>query len=163
MPRTSYAAKALKKRGVVKALRRVTDADLYSGPNYPLNAFYGWTRDNYGPVWIPQKGKSVKLTLENLPIYERPIRVYEGNDLKVKGGKIFINGKETNEYTFKMDYYWMQGDNRHNSADSRYWGFVPEDHIVGKPLFIWWSSDPDRKGLSGIRWNRLFKWVEDIK
>ena len=163
MPLTSYAAKELKKRGVVKALRRVTDADLYSGPNYPLNAFYGWTRDNYGPVWIPQKGKSVKLTLENLPIYERPIRVYEGNDLKVKGGKIFINGKEANEYTFKMDYYWMQGDNRHNSADSRYWGFVPEDHIVGKPLFIWWSSDPDRKGLSGIRWNRLFKWVEDIK
>ena len=73
------------------------------------------------------------------------------------------NGKPATSYTFKMDYYWMQGDNRHNSADSRYWGFVPEDHIVGKPLFIWWSSDPDRRGFSGIRWNRLFSWVDNIK
>jgi signal peptidase I len=134
------------------------------GDIYPLNARYGWTRDNYGPVWIPQKGKSVKLTLENLPIYERPIRVYEGNDLQVtRDGKILINGKEAKEYTFKMDYYWMMGDNRHNSADSRYWGFVPEDHIVGKPIFIWWSSDPDRHGLNGVRWNRLFRMVDNIK
>jgi len=163
MPLTAYAAKSLKNSGVVKSMRRVTDRDIYSGPNYPLNAYTGWTRDNYGPVWIPKKGASVKLTLENLPVYERPIRIYEGNDLKVKNGKIFINGKQADSYTFKMDYYWMQGDNRHNSADSRYWGFVPEDHIVGKPLFIWWSSDPDRRGLSGIRWNRLFKWVDNIK
>ena len=104
------------------------------------------------------------MTLENLPIYERPIRVYEGNDLQVtEDGKILINGNEAKEYTFKMDYYWMQGDNRHNSADSRYWGFVPEDHIVGKPILIWWSSDPDRTGFEGIRWNRLFQFVDDIK
>lgn len=111
------------------------------------------------------KGKSVKLTLKNLPIYERPIRVYEENDLKVTDdGTILINGKPAKEYTFKMDYYWMQGDNRHNSADSRYWGFVPEDHIVGKPIFIWWSSDPDRRGLSeGVRWNRIFRFVDNIK
>jgi signal peptidase I len=102
--------------------------------------------------------------MENLPIYERPIRIYEGNDLQVTDdGRILINGKETNEYTFKMDYYWMQGDNRHNSADSRYWGFVPEDHIVGKPIVIWLSMDPDRGGLSAIRWNRLFRLVDNIK
>ena len=114
-------------------------------------------------MWIPKKGESIDLTLENLPIYERPIRVYEGNELEVRDGKIFINGEQTTKYTFKMDYYWMMGDNRHNSADSRYWGFVPEDHIVGKPIFIWWSSDPDRHGFSGIRWNRLFRMVDNIK
>ena len=98
-----------------------------------------------------------------MPVYERAIKVYEGNSLEVKGGRIYINGKPANSYTFKMDYYWMIGDNRHNSADSRYWGFVPEDHIVGKPIFIWWSSDPDRGGLSRVRWNRLFKMVDNIK
>ena len=148
---------------IVSKIRKVTDKDIYTGPNYPLNAFTGWTRDNMGPLWIPKKGASITLTLDNLPIYERIISVYEKNALKVDGNKIFINGKECHNYTFKMDYYWMMGDNRHNSADSRYWGFVPEDHIVGKPIFIWWSSDPDRKGLGGIRWNRLFNWVDNIK
>lgn len=163
LPLTKHAASELKKRGIVTAIRPVTDRDLYSGSVYPLNAYTGWTRDNYGPVWIPAKGKSINLTLENLPIYERCIAVYEGNDLKVDGNKILINGKQATSYTFKLDYYWMMGDNRHNSADSRYWGFVPEDHIVGKPLFIWWSSDPDRGGFSGIRWSRLFNWVDNIK
>lgn len=163
MPLTKHAAAELKRQGIVRSIRPVTDKDIYSGPNYPLNAFTGWTRDNMGPIWIPQKGKSITLTLRNLPVYERCIKVYEKNELAVKGGKIFINGKQTNRYTFQLDYYWMQGDNRHNSADSRYWGFVPEDHIVGKPLFIWWSSDPDRRGLGGIRWNRLFSWVDNIK
>ena len=163
MPLTSYAVKELKNRKIVSKIRKVTDKDIYTGPNYPLNAFTGWTRDNMGPLWIPKKGASITLTLDNLPIYERIISVYEKNALKVDGNKIFINGKECHNYTFKMDYYWMMGDNRHNSADSRYWGFVPEDHIVGKPIFIWWSSDPDRKGLGGIRWNRLFNWVDNIK
>jgi signal peptidase I len=123
-----------------------------------------WTRDNYGPIWIPKKGASVELTLDNLPLYERCIRAYEDNKLEVKNGKIYINDKESSSYTFKMDYYWMMGDNRHNSADSRYWGFVPEDHIVGKPIFIWWSSDPDRSMFNGgIRWNRLFRFVDNIK
>ena len=117
-----------------------------------------WTTANYGPVWIPKKGASLKLTTENLPIYERPIRVYEGNRLEVKNGKIFINGKQTDTYTFKMDYYWMMGDNRDNSLDSRFWGFVPEDHVVGKPLFIWISLDPDYGWFNGhVRWNRFFK------
>ncbi|MBR5575996.1 MAG: S26 family signal peptidase [Bacteroidaceae bacterium] len=131
---------------------------------YPLNGHTGWTCDNYGPIWIPAKGETIQLTMENLPVYERPIRVYEGNDLKVTDdGRIMINGKEANEYTFRMDYYWMQGDNRHNSADSRYWGFVPEDHIVGKPIVIWLSMDPDRGGLGAIRWNRLFRLVDNSK
>ena len=130
---------------------------------YPLNGNTHWTRDNYGPVWIPAKGQSIQLTLDNLPIYERCIRTYEGNTLEVADGKIIINGKVATSYTFKLDYYWMMGDNRHNSHDSRYWGFVTEDHIVGKPIFIWWSSDPDRKGFGGIRWSRLFRWVDNIK
>ena len=101
--------------------------------------------------------------MDNIAIYERPIKVYEKNDLQIRDGKIFINGEEAKSYTFRMDYYWMMGDNRHNSADSRYWGFVPEDHIVGKPIFIWWSKDPDRGLFSGIRWNRLFRMVDNIK
>ncbi len=162
MPLTNYAVQELRKRtDLVESItlnRDSSELDIY-----PLNGNMHWTRDNYGPIWIPQKGESIDLTLKNLPIYERPIRTYEGNKLEVKDGKIYINDQETTKYTFKMDYYWMQGDNRHNSLDSRYWGFVPEDHIVGKPIFIWWSSDPDRHGFSGIRWNRLFRFVDNIK
>ena len=162
MPLTNYAVQELRKRtDLVDSItlnRDSSELDIY-----PLNGNMHWTRDNYGPIWIPKKGESIDLTLKNLPIYERPIRTYEGNKLEVKDGKIFINDQETTKYTFKMDYYWMQGDNRHNSLDSRYWGFVPEDHIVGKPIFIWWSSDPDRHGFSGIRWNRLFRFVDNIK
>ena len=162
MPMTKYAVEELSKRkDLVESIELNTEAsDL---DIYPLNGNLHWTRDNYGPIWIPKKGESIELTLENLPIYERPIRTYEGNDLEVKDGKIYINGKVATKYTFKLDYYWMMGDNRHNSLDSRYWGFVPEDHIVGKPIFIWWSSDPDRHGFSGIRWNRLFRFVDNIK
>jgi signal peptidase I len=162
MPLTNHAVQELRKRSdLVESItlnRDSSELDIY-----PLNGNMHWTRDNYGPIWIPKKGESIDLTLKNLPIYERPIRTYEGNKLEVKNGKIYINDQETTKYTFKMDYYWMQGDNRHNSLDSRYWGFVPEDHIVGKPIFIWWSSDPDRHGFSGIRWNRLFRFVDNIK
>ena len=162
MPLTNRAYRELKKRtDIVESIELNKDANDLD--IYPLNGNMHWTRDNYGPIWIPAKGESIDLTLKNLPIYERPIRTYEGNTLEVKDGKIFINGQETTKYTFKMDYYWMQGDNRHNSLDSRYWGFVPEDHIVGKPIFIWWSSDPDRRGFSGVRWNRLFRFVDNIK
>ena len=162
MPLTKYAVEQLKQRkDMVESIELNTDANDLD--IYPLNGNLHWTRDNYGPIWIPKRGASIDLTLENLPIYERCIRTYEGNQLEVKGGKIYINGKEAKKYTFQLDYYWMMGDNRHNSLDSRYWGFVPEDHIVGKPIFIWWSSDPDRHGFSGIRWNRLFRFVDNIK
>ncbi len=163
IPLTRKAYEALKNRkDIVQSISINTEATV--GDLYPLNAVTGWTRDNYGPVWIPAKGKSIDLTLKNLPVYERCIKVYEGNDLKVDDkGNIFINGKLAKSYTFKMDYYWMMGDNRHNSADSRYWGFVPEDHVVGKPIFVWWSHSPDHPGFQGIRWNRLFKFVDDIK
>lgn len=134
------------------------------GRLYPQNLYTKWDRNNYGPIWIPKKGETIKLTEDNLPIYERPIRVYEGNDLVVKDDGIYINGKKTDTYTFKMDYYWMMGDNRHNSADSRYWGFVPEDHVVGKPIVVWLSLDKDRGWFDGkIRWNRIFKMVDNIK
>lgn len=131
---------------------------------YPLNMVKSWTTSNYGPVWIPKKGATLRLTLDNLPIYERPIRVYENNELEVRDSVIYINGRPTDRYTFQMDYYWMMGDNRDNSADSRFWGFVPEDHIVGKPLFVWLSLDPDYGPFDGkVRWNRIFKWVSGIQ
>ena len=140
--------------------RIVMEPEMFTGQMYPLNLYTKWDRNNYGPIWIPKKGATIKLTEDNLPIYERPIRAYEGNTLEVKEDGIYINGKKTDEYTFKMDYYWMMGDNRHNSADSRYWGFVPEDHVVGKPIVVWLSLDKDRGWFDGkIRWNRLFKWV----
>lgn len=120
-----------------------------AGGLYPLNMYKNWTTDNYGPVWIPKKGETVKLTIENLPVYERPIHVYEGNELVVKDGKIYINGKETDEYTFKMDYYWMMGDNRHNSADSRFGDLFLK--------IMWWEN----LSLSGCHWiMTVAGWME---
>ncbi len=125
---------------------------------FPLGNNYGWTRSDMGPIWIPKKGASLKLNLDILPVYERVIRNYEGNDLSVKDGKIYINGEQTDTYTFKMDYYWMQGDNRDRSADSRYWGFVPEDHVVGSPMFVIASFDEEKGLFDGkIRWNRILR------
>jgi signal peptidase I len=126
---------------------------------FPFAENYRWTRDNFGPLWIPQKDAEVELTIANLPLYERIITAYEGNSLQVKDGAIYINGEETQSYTFKQDYYFMMGDNRHNSLDSRYWGFVPEDHIVGKPALIWLSIDGNKKFPNNIRWRRFFKFV----
>ena len=139
----------------------VMEPEEYAGQMYPLNLHTKWNRNNYGPIWIPAKGATITLTEDNLPIYERCIVAYEGNKLENKPDGIYINGEKTDQYTFKMDYYWMMGDNRHNSADSRYWGFVPEDHVVGKPIVVWLSLDKDRGWFDGkIRWNRLFKWVD---
>jgi signal peptidase I len=120
---------------------------------FPNGNVYKWSRDNYGPLWIPKKGATLTLTPQNYPLYERAIRVYEGNKLEMKNGKIFLNDQETTQYTFNMNYYWMMGDNRHGSQDSRYWGFVPEDHVVGEAWLIWMSWN------KGVRWNRLFKKI----
>ncbi len=126
--------------------------DLY--PYYNTDSSKHWSADNFGPVWIPKKGATIDLTnLDNIVRYERSIRVYEGNDFESRGGKCFINGKEATSYTFKLDYYWMMGDNRHNSLDSRYWGFVPEDHVVGKASLIWFSYE------GGPRWKRIFQSI----
>lgn len=127
---------------------------------FPFTESFRWTRDNYGPVWIPKKGATVTLTADNLPLYRRIIDVYEAHDLQVSGdGRIFIDGTETTSYTFAQDYYFMMGDNRHNSLDSRYWGFVPEDHIFGRPAVVWLSTDRNRKFPGNIRWRRFLKFV----
>jgi len=120
---------------------------------------YDWNRDNYGPIIIPKKGWTVQLDSTTLPLYERAITIYEGNTLEKKTEGYYINGQKEDTYTFKMDYYWMMGDNRHNSADSRYWGFVPEDHIVGKALFVWLSIDKQGGFFDKIRWNRIFMGI----
>ena len=127
---------------------------------FPFTEDSKWTRDNFGPLWIPAKGATVELSVSNLPLYERIITSYEGHDLKVAGdGSIFIDGERVSSYTFGQDYYFMMGDNRHNSLDSRYWGFVPEDHVVGKPSIVWLSTDSGRKFPNSIRWRRFFKIV----
>jgi signal peptidase I len=123
---------------------------------FPFDSEYEWTEDNFGSLYVPEKGETIQLTLENLPLWERIINTHEGNDLEVRDSTIYINGKQADSYTFQMDYYFMMGDNRHNSADSRYWGFVPEDHVVGKAVFIWLSVNPYGSFLDKIRWRRLF-------
>lgn len=162
LPLTQAAKDALAARkNLVESIQNVAEEP---GGLYPLDKETGWSADNYGPLWIPRKGATIDLTMDNLPFYARCIHGYEGNELYTQNGVIYINGKQATQYTFQMDYYWMMGDNRHNSADSRYWGFVPEDHIVGKPIFVWLSLDPDRNWLNGkLRWKRLFKWVDNIK
>lgn len=154
---TDEAAEKVRKAKNVVSIRRY----IYA-PNDDVFPQWGaprWSQDNYGPIWIPKKGATVTLTLENLPLYERIIRTYEGHALDVQDGMILIDGKPAETYTFAMDYYWMMGDNRHNSADSRFWGFVPEDHIVGKASFVWLSLDADKSFPSNIRWERLFRKV----
>ena len=127
---------------------------------FPHNKNFKWTEDNFGPLWVPKKGATIKINAQNLPLYYRIIAVYENNALEVKSdSSIYINGKLANNYTFKMNYYFMMGDNRHNSADSRFWGFVPEDHIVGKASFIWFSVDGQKGLFGGIRWSRIFRGI----
>lgn len=137
--------------GFVSADKEILPGSTDIYPNAPSQ--YPWTPDNFGKVWIPKKGATIRLTPENILFYKRAISVYEGNEWAESNGKIFINGQPAETYTFKMDYFWMMGDNRHKSQDSRYWGFVPEDHVVGEAWMIWMSWD------KGVRWNRLFKTI----
>jgi signal peptidase I len=149
---TAEARESMLKNGLARSI--TPDNDSTIGEVFPYDTLHAWTRDNYGPIWIPQKGAILTITPENFHVYERVIRVYEGNELEIKGGKIFLNGKEENKYRFKLDYYWVMGDALHGSQDSRYWGFVPEDHVIGKAWLIWASW------ANGMRWDRLFKKVE---
>ena len=150
--------------GAVLKLRNVPPATQsmnpdHGGPTYPYDvANYNWNRDNYGPIVIPKKGATIQLTPQNISLYRRVIKNYEHNELAEQKGQILINGQAATSYTFKMDYYWMMGDNRDNSADSRYFGFVPEDHVVGKAWFVWLSY-----GQDGIRWRRIFRSVKTLE
>jgi signal peptidase I len=154
-------AELLRNNPTVKRLEKRISPKGQGENVFPNVASLNWNKDNYGPIYIPEQGKTVALNLETLPFYKQVIVEYEKNSLEIRNGEIFLNGSSdpSETYTFKQDYYWMMGDNRHNSEDSRYWGFVPFDHVVGKPVFIWFSWDKDGQGLSKVRWERLFTTV----
>lgn len=161
MPLTDHAAKE------IRLLSDVVAVDRYINPNFSSDAtfphrpeLYPWNEDSYGPLWVPRAGVTVALTIDNLPLYRRIIKNYELNDLQVQDSVIKINGVVATSYTFKMDYYFMMGDNRHNSLDSRFWGFVPLDHIEGKASFVWLSITPEKNIFTGIRWSRMFQSID---
>jgi signal peptidase I len=158
VPNISLVNITNKERANLKLPEGYKISDFISEPENMLFPYYnvssGWSSDNYGPITIPKKGSTIPLTPDNLIRYQRCIEVYEGNKFEDRGGQIFINGQAATSYTFKMDYFWMMGDNRHNSLDSRYWGFVPEDHVVGKASLIWFSWE------GGPRWKRLFNSIK---
>jgi signal peptidase I len=133
----------------------------YTDTNNPAKRFVDWSIDNFGPLWVPKEGASIQVNDSTLSIYGYTILKYEHHeDARIEGGKLFIEGKEVSEYTFTQNYYFMMGDNRHNSLDSRYWGFVPADHIVGKAFFIWLSINKEGDFLHKIRWSRFFKIID---
>lgn len=160
LPLSEDVAQRISTFSNVKQIKRMnagnTDGSSYI---FPHDTAYKWNQDNFGPIWIPKKGATTELNLANLPLYERIIGHYEENKLEVKNNVIFINNEEANSYTFKMDYYWMMGDNRHNSQDSRFWGYVPEDHIVGRASLIWLSIDKDKSFPKNIRFSRMLRPV----
>lgn len=160
LPLTKEKAEKVKSMQVISSVEIDEEQPDSSGFRlFPFSQDYPWGRDNYGPLWMPQAGATVPLDYKNAVLYERIITAYEGHTLNVKGTDVYVDGKIATEYTFAQNYYFMLGDNRHKSADSRYWGFVPEDHIVGKPIFVWLSLDPDKSFLSSIRWERFFKII----
>ena len=145
---------------VASIKRHITEKGQYTG-TFPRDPYYSWNVDWFGPLYIPKAGTTIDLTVQNLPIYDRIIQEYEGHHVAAKGTQVFLDGEPTTSYTFEKDYYWMMGDNRHNSIDSRAWGFVPFDHVIGKPVFIWMSIDGINDGLKNwrIRWDRVFTTV----
>ena len=163
---TEEAFQRLKNHPNVASIQReVSPAEEREGGIFPNNNKMAWNRDNFGPVFIPKEGATVEMNLTTFSQYRQIIETYEGlemdgdNELSVNGTQVLLNGEPIETYTFKQDYYWMMGDNRHNSEDSRYWGYVPENHVVGKPVFIWLSLDPNASGFDKIRWDRMFTTV----
>ncbi len=161
---TQEAADYLRKQKGISIAQNIDKAGVFNASIFPHSPKYPWSKDNFGPIYIPKKGDQIDLDTQSIPFYKRIIREYESNDLTLDGDKIYINGELATSYTFKQDYYWMMGDNRHNSEDARYWGYVPFDHVVGKPVFIWFSIEPkdprNPKGIfQRIRTERLFTTV----
>jgi signal peptidase I len=160
-PLTNENAEKLKEFANVTGIEKLEEKPGEWDPHvFPQDNHFPWNVDNFGPITLPAKGETVELTTENLALYKRIIQVYENNELEIKNNTIYINGVEANSYTFQMDYYWMMGDNRHNSADSRMWGFVPEDHVVGKASFIWLSLDKDKSLPKKVRLRRMFQFIK---
>ncbi|AMR32771.1 S26 family signal peptidase [Mucilaginibacter sp. PAMC 26640] len=160
IPAASYA----ELKNNVKDIKPVIEPkDLADQRVFPQSDLFKWNEDNFGPILVPKKGTVIKLNDSTIALYSRAIEVYEHNKLEVKGKEVYINDKKADTYTFKMGYYWMMGDNRHNSEDSRFWGFVPEDHIVGKAVITWMSIDSTESFLSKIRWNRIFRPIPSVK
>ncbi|MDA3891265.1 MAG: signal peptidase I [Salinivirgaceae bacterium] len=160
IPLTKKIADRIRTFNIVKRVERMNDGDAdYSKRIFPHDSRFKWNQDNFGPIWIPKKGATTELTLENLPFYKRIIGHYEGNDLEVKDSIIYINDEVATSYTFKLNYYWMMGDNRHRSQDARYWGYVPEDHIVGRASLVWLSLDKDLSFPKNIRFKRMFRTI----
>ncbi|MCK5441226.1 MAG: signal peptidase I [Maribacter sp.] len=159
---TEGLAQKLQNNAAIDSVVKIIEPQDQAGYNiFPQHNTYRWNNDNFGPIYLPEKGKTVSLNLKVLPIYKKIIKDYESNSISVSGNQISINGEVTDSYTFKQDYYWMMGDNRDHSEDSRTWGFVPENHIVGTPIFIWMSIDNFRDGWRNwkIRWDRVFTTV----
>ena len=157
---TDEAANQFKNHpSVAKLTKSIEPKGKRDASMFPHDPQYEWNRDHFGPIYIPEKGKTIDINLDVLPIYKRVITEYEGNTLRVEGNQIFINNALATNYTFKQNYYWMMGDNRHNSIDARAWGFVPFNHVLGKPVFIWMSWDSNAKGFNKIRWDRMFTTV----
>ncbi len=162
IPLTQKNVERIRSFAIVKGVWRWEESDSgkYDYNIFPHSPDYPWNVDNLGPLWVPEKGATVKLTLQNLPLYRRIIEAYEHNTLKVQDSTIYINGEPATSYTFRYNYYWMMGDNRHASADSRYWGFVPETHIVGKPKYIWLSLNKEKRFPANIRLRRMFRKIQ---
>ena len=158
IPLIAANAVEIEKLGNVQSVqKKIRPAGFYDSDIFPHDERYAWNLDNFGPLWIPKKGVTVSIDTANICFYERIITAYEGNEMNIRNGEIYINGARADSYTFRMDYYWMMGDNRHDSLDSRYWGFVPEDHIVGAPRFVWLSLNKDKMFPLNIRLNRMFR------
>ena len=161
---TDEEASKLSKNPIVKSItKRIAPKGIYDKSVFPHSPHYAWSQDNYGPIYIPKEGDTVELNEKSIPFYEQIIRRYEHNNFSIAGNNYYLNGKKITTYTFKQDYYWMMGDNRQNSLDARFWGYVPFDHVVGKPVFIWLSWDPNAEGIfakiKSIRWDRMFTTV----